>query len=165
MTETTTRYMRLIRHAKSADPKIGQTDFDRALNKRGRHDGETMQTWFSRQPHKASWVWSSAAVRAKLTAAYVTSGFNATFVEDRRLYLASAEALLDVLKSTPEDVVSVAVVAHNPGLTHLVNVLGDGPVTDNLVTFGTALFSTELAWHDLRPGAAQFVSLDTPKTI
>ena len=157
--------MRLIRHAKSADPKIGQTDFDRALNKRGRHDGETMHTWFSRQPHKASWVWSRAAVRAKLTAAYVTSGFNATFVEDRRLYLASAEALLDVLKSTPEDVVSVAVVAHNPGLTHLVNVLGDGPVTDNLVTFGTALFSTELAWHDLRPGAAQFVSLDTPKTI
>ena len=70
-----------------------------------------------------------------------------------------------MLKSTPEDVVSVAVVAHNPGLTHLANVLAEDPVTDNLVTFGTALFSTELDWHDLRPGAARFISLDTPKTI
>lgn len=165
MTETTTRYIRLIRHAKSADPEVGQPDFDRALNKRGRRDGETMQAWFSQQPHKSTWVWSSAAVRAKLTAAYVTSGFNATFVEDKRLYLASADALLDVLQSTPEEVESVAVVAHNPGLTHLANVLGSSQITDNLVTFGTVLFSTQQDWRDLRPGQATFISLDSPKTI
>ncbi|XOV84401.1 MAG: histidine phosphatase family protein [bacterium] len=165
MTETITRYIRLIRHAKSAEPKAGQPDFDRALNKRGRRDGEAMQAWFSQQPHKASWVWSSPAVRAELTAAYVTSGFNATFVEDRRLYLASADVLLDVLQSTPAEVESVAVVAHNPGLTHLANVLGKSHVTDNLVTFGTVLFATEHGWHDLRPGQATCISLDTPKTI
>ena len=124
-----------------------------------------MQAWFSEQPHPCTWIWSSAAVRAKLTAGYVTSGFNATFVEDRRLYLATAEALLDVLKSTPGDVSSVAVVAHNPGLTHLANLLGKAFVTDNLATFGTVLFSTQQAWSDLSPRCATFISLNTPKTI
>lgn len=165
MTELQTRYIWLIRHAKSADGKVGQTDFDRSLNKRGSRDGKNMQTWLSQQAHPASWVWSSPAVRAKLTAGFVTSGFNATFVEDIRLYLASADMLMEVLQTTPEDVSSVAIVAHNPGLTHLINSLGQTHVTDNLVTFGTALFSTQQSWADLQTGQAELITLQTPKSL
>ncbi len=165
MTEQQTRYIWLIRHGKSADAKVGQVDFDRSLNKRGNRDGHHMQTWLSQQAHPASWVWSSPAVRAKLTAGYVTSGFNATFVEDLRLYLASAEMLMEVLQTTPEDVSSVAIVAHNPGLTHLVNSLGQAHVTDNLVTFGTALFCTQQSWADLQLGQSQLITLQTPKSL
>ena len=158
-------YIWIIRHGKSADGKLGQSDHDRPLNKRGERDGVAMRAWLAIQDHPAAWVWSSSAVRAKLTAAYVTSGFNATFVEEPGLYLASPESVLSCLQSTPGDVTSVALVAHNPGLTQVVNQLGASPVTQNLVTFGTALFATPQPWSELTFGSAELLSLHSPKTI
>ena len=159
------RYIWIIRHGKSADAEGGQRDHERPLNKRGERDGGTMRDWLAAQDHPAQWVWCSSATRAKLTAAYVTSAFNAAFVEDSNLYLASQDNVLGCLRSTPADVSSVAVVAHNPGLTYLVNQLGRAPVTDNLVTFGTALFVTEGEWVDLNFGCAELLSLHSPKTL
>jgi phosphohistidine phosphatase len=159
------RYIWVIRHGKSADAERGQQDHDRPLNKRGERDGSTMRDWLSTQDHPAQWVWCSSAVRAKLTAAYVTSAFNATFVEESSLYLANPDSVLSCLRATPTEVSSVAVVAHNPGLTYLVNQLGSEFVTDNLVTFGTALFATECDWADLNFGGAKLLSLHSPKTI
>ena len=163
------RYIWIIRHGKSADAEGGQQDHDRPLNKRGERDGGTMQAWLAAQDHPAQWVWCSSAVRAKLTAAYVTSAFNATFAEEPNLYLANPESVLNCLRATPAEVSSVAVVAHNPGLTYLVNQLNSKtstePVTNNLVTFGTALFATESDWVDLNFGCADLLSLHSPKTL
>lgn len=159
------RYIWVIRHGKSADGEAGQTDHERVLNKRGERDGLAMRDWLGQQAHPAQWVWSSSAVRAKLTAGFVTTGFGATFVEEPDLYLASADTVLNTLRATPADVSSVAVVAHNPGLTYLVNMLGAQPVTNNLVTFGTALFKTDRDWPDLTANCAELISLNTPKTI
>jgi len=166
LNEDDLRYVWVIRHGKSAEGERGQSDHDRPLNARGERDGITMRAWLAQQPHPAQWVWSSTAVRAKSTAAYVCTGFNATLVEEPGLYLASAERVLECLQGSPSDVSSVAVVGHNPGLTYLVNLLGAAPVTDNLVTWGSALFSTQApVWSDLRFGCAELISLQTPKTI
>lgn len=161
----TERYIWIIRHGKSADGKVGQKDFDRPLSKRGERDGQAMQAWLAKQPHPAQWVWSSTAVRAELTASYVTAAFNATFVPEPQLYLASAETALSCLQATPADVQRVALVAHNPGLTHLVNLLSKQPITDNLVTFGTALFKTNVPWQELAFGTAELICLQTPKML
>ncbi len=159
------RYIWVIRHGKSADGAPGQSDHERPLNHRGERDGAAMQAWYAQQAHPAQWVWSSTAVRAKLTATYVTGGFNATFVEEPKLYLASAESVLSCLRATPPELNSVAVVAHNPGLTHFVNLIGHNHVTDNLVTFGTAVFATASSWADLHFGCAEFIQLTSPKTL
>ena len=81
------------------------------------------------------------------------------------LYLASPDTIVDVLRSTPPSVESVAIVAHNPGLTYATNLLGPESITDNLVTFGVAMFAYENDWTSLTPGHCHFVSLNTPKTI
>jgi phosphohistidine phosphatase len=160
------RHIWVIRHGKSAEGEPGQADHDRPLNKRGERDGKAMRAWLARQPHPAQWVWCSSAVRAKLTAAYATAAFNATCVEESGLYLASAEGVLSCLQATPDDVASVAVVAHNPGLTHLVNLLGTHSVTDNLVTWGTALFSAAAEhWSQVEFGSAELLDLQTPKNL
>jgi len=158
-------YIWIIRHGKSAEGEIGQSDHDRVLNKRGKRDGTNMRNWFAQQDHPAQWLWSSSAVRAKLTSAYVAAGFNTTLVEQPVLYLASQQSVLSCLQSTPGDVTSVALVAHNPGLTHFVNKLGANPITQNLVTFGTALFATTQSWPELTFGSAELISLQSPKTI
>lgn len=159
------RHIWVIRHGKSADGAPGMSDHDRPLNQRGQHNGATMCSWYAAQPHPAQWIWCSSAVRAQQTAAFVARGFNAPVVNEPDLYLAPAERLLDCLQRTPQDIGCVAVVAHNPGLTHLVNLLCGDAVTDNLVTFGSAFFRTHSDWADLRFGGAELISLHTPKTI
>ncbi len=158
----TTRHIRLIRHGKSA---AGGADRARPLNDRGRADGAAMQQWLSRQPHAVSWVWSSDAERAHSTAEFVAAATGARLILEPALYLADAETLLSCLRQTPPQVTSTALVAHNPGMTYCANLLSPAPVTDNLVTFGTALFEFQGDWPDLNFGNAELISLDVPRQI
>ncbi len=158
----------LIRHAKSSWGEAGVTDFDRPLNGRGKRDGPHMAAWFAKQSDPATWIWSSSARRALATTCFVQSGFgveDGALTELDELYLADSETLLDVIRRTPSEIRSAAVVAHNPGLTHLVNVLGQKPVTDNLPTFGIARFDCAGDWHSLSSGACTMELLAAPKTI
>ena len=156
------RYLWIIRHAKSAD---GSQDHARGLNARGEADGKRMQAWYSAQTNQAAWIWSSNAKRAMLTANFVARGFGGQVIPNPELYLAGPEAVLDCLRTTPKGVDVVAVVAHNPGLTHCVNLLGPDHITDNLVTFGSVLFRTKSAWQDLQLGQCELISQISPKQI
>ena len=125
-----------------------------------------MQAWYAKQTHQASWIWSSSAVRARTTAAFVADGFSGQIIEEPDLYLSAPETLLSFLASTPDDEGCAAVVAHNPGLTYLVNLLSQNPVTDNLVTFGSVLFRSDIdSWQDLRFGNCEMVTYAVPKNL
>ena len=147
------------------EPAKGEADHERCLSDRGERDGELMQAHFAAHPNPAEWIWSSSAARALATAHYLAEGFMATVTTAPELYLASPETALNVLRSTPANVQSVALVAHNPGLTYLSNLLGAETVTDNLPTFGTTLFATEVEWSSLQFHHSHFMSLTTPKSI
>ena len=159
----------IIRHAKSSWAEPRQTDFERPLNKRGNADGPRMARWLAYQADPATWIWSSDAARALATAEFVARGFaeaNPQVVADHRLYHPSLESVCEVLRETPSDHSSVAVVAHNPGLTYLVNHLAHERVLDNLPTFGIAQFSVAgEAWADFGPAMTTFASLTAPKTL
>jgi phosphohistidine phosphatase len=158
----------LIRHAKSDWSTPGQSDFDRPLNDRGRRDGPRMAHWLGRQSKPAGWIWCSDAVRARSTAEFVLDGFGPArpeLVLEHRLYLADPDQLLDVLRETPDSVESAALIAHNPGLTELVNLLAGEPVLDNLPTFGVAAFRVQRPWVELRFGAGRLLELMSPKRL
>ena len=159
------RYVWLIRHGKSSDGAPGKADHERPLNPRGEADGQLMQDWYAAHPNPAEWIWASSAIRAQLTTEYVAQGFSSPQTTAPELYLSSPETILDVLRATPNGVQSVAVVAHNPGLTYLANLLSAESVTDNLVTFGSALFATEADWSNLAFHHNHFMSIQTPKGI
>lgn len=162
------RTLWLIRHAKSDWSEPGSRDFDRPLNARGLRDGPRMARWLATQADPATWIWTSDALRARTTAEFVLEGFRAvspTLVADHRLYLADPDQLLDVLRETPPNVRSVALVAHNPGLTELVNLLGARPRLDNLPTLGIAAFRVTGPWPDLVPGACALLDLMSPKRL
>ena len=158
----------LIRHAKSDWTTAARRDFDRPLNRRGERDGPRMARWLSSQQYPASWVWTSDAVRALATAEFVMSGFRAaapTLAAEHRLYDAAPEQLLTVIQETPADQQSVAVVAHNPGLTYLVNLLCGEQITENLPTFGIARMQVDTPWSGLAFGTAHLDLLTSPKRI
>jgi phosphohistidine phosphatase len=156
----------IIRHAKSSWAEEGQADFDRPLKGRGKKDGKRMVRWMREQEAKPAQIIASDAARASATAVFVSEGYGVPIDRvrfDHRLYAASADVLLTVLREVPQDVASVAVVAHNPELTDLVNTLAGEKVTEKLPTFGIAMLNVPVPWRELSFGCATFIALHTPK--
>lgn len=158
----------LHRHAKSSWGDPGARDFDRPLNKRGNRDALDMSRWLSAQSDPPTWLWTSDAVRALATARVVQAAFGMDddhLIEVHELYLAPPELLLDVLRRTPAGVTSVALVAHNPGITEALNLLTGIEVTVNLPTFGTARLDYDGDWAQLRFGHCAIDLLTSPKLL
>lgn len=156
----------LIRHAKSDWDDPSRRDFDRGLNGRGRRDAPEMgRRLAARQIMPDAFVVSTAR-RARATAQLISGelGFPADQIGFRdELYLASPEVMLDVIRQTPEDVETLALVAHNPGMTELASRLAGGGQIDNMPTCAIATF--ELPIDDWREAGrqARLVDFDYPK--
>ena len=158
----------VIRHAKSSWADPGQADFDRPLNERGKKDGKRMIRWMSEQAQKPRWIFSSDAARTRATAEFVRKGYSVPaehllFVH--RIYEASPETLLDVVREISDDCPSAALVGHNPGSSEFVNAMAGERVIDDLPTFGIALLQVPSRWLDARWGCAKLVALHVPKDL
>lgn len=157
----------LVRHAKSDWNSAAASDFERPLNARGERDGPRMAHWLAGQTDPAGWIWTSDAARALATTRFVTRGFataNPEAVPEHRLYLATASGILDVIRGTPPDQTTVAVVGHNPGMTELLNRLTGSVVTDNLPTFGIARLEVG-PWAELAFESAVLDFWTSPKRL
>lgn len=115
----------LLRHAKSGggDPVAG--DFDRPLNAKGRKAARTVGRELCAQGIGFDAVVASPAVRVVETVADVGEGYGVPIrpVYDARLYLASAQTLLDLVREADDRVDRLLLVGHNPGLERLAMLL------------------------------------------
>ena len=123
----------LLRHAKSGWDDPVARDFDRPLNPRGRRAAATMGRHLRDLGLAFDGVIASPAVRVRETIDEVERGYGRRLspVWDRRLYLASAATLLDVVHEAAGDAARLLLVGHNPGLEDLVLALvpdDDGPL-------------------------------------
>lgn len=165
----------LLRHAKSGwnDPAL--RDYDRSLNAKGRRAaamvGRHMRTLDLGFDH----VVASPAVRVTETLDEVITGYGRTLAPlwDRRVYLASAVTLLDVVRETPAEIDRVLLVGHNPGLEDLVLMLvpgGDGPLRDAVEekypTASLAEMTFAIAdWVDAASGGAHLTRFVRPRDL
>jgi len=115
----------ILRHAKSswADPKLA--DIDRPLNKRGKRDAPRIGSLLRKNDLVPDLILSSPAVRARLTAEAVAeaSGYEGEIEFEDNFYPGNPEDYIEVLQALPDDVNSVMVVGHNPGLEELLETL------------------------------------------
>ena len=156
----------LIRHAKSSWADPGLRDFDRPLNDRGKRDGPLMQAWLARQSFGPALIRTSDAARAQATAAFVQGAFPEARLEaDRRLYGASPETMAKIVRETPAELESLALVAHNPGMTQCINLLAGRQAIDDLPTFGIARFQWSGDGSDLGREQAILEFLMTPRML
>lgn len=117
----------LLRHAKSSWDDPGMTDHARPLNARGRRAAGAMRTAIVGLGLAPELVLVSSARRTLQTAEALEPWAAIPRIEPLdRLYLASAEQLLEVLNGVDDATRSVLVVAHNPGLHTLALRLDDG---------------------------------------
>jgi len=142
----------ILRHAKSDWDDRRLSDHDRPLNKRGLRDAPMLGLLMQQESIVPNRIIASSAKRAMQTAELV--GGKIGFPADRlhtepELYLASTEKLLNVAARCDNKIEHLMLVAHNPGMTYLVNEISDVTL-DNLPTCG--LFCIELDienWQDV----------------
>jgi phosphohistidine phosphatase len=116
-----TRTLVLLRHAKS-DWTHDVADVDRPLAKRGRRQAPEAGRWLAAHLGHIDLAVVSPARRARSTWELVAEELPAaTQVRlDERVYAASADQLLRLVRELPDDRRTVALVGHNPGLEELV---------------------------------------------
>ncbi len=134
------RSVLLMRHAKSSWKAAELSDHDRPLNSRGLRDVPRMAEWLLEQTCQPDWCLSSTATRARTTAAGLREACGNRFAHEQvsRLYLATAEEIVNVLRELPDEVTAPLIVAHNPGLQDLAMLWSGLPrrfPTASLVAF------------------------------
>ena len=163
----------LLRHAKSSWDDSVQRDFDRPLNQRGRKAARTIGREMQANGLRYDKVLASPAVRVVETLAEVGGGYGRAFEPDydKRVYLASAEALLEFVQATEDSVSTLLIVGHNPGLENLVLLLAeDGPLrAEVLVKYPTASLA-EIAlpverWSEAREGLGTLTRFIRPRDL
>lgn len=153
------RTLVVVRHAKS-DWTNDLPDDQRPLNPRGRREAPLIGTWVAEHLGTVDLVLCSTAVRARETLS--RSGLTATEVRhDERVYAAGPQDLMSVVDEVSDDLGTVALVGHNPGLSELVGVLTGEAV--ELKTSATAVVTWQGGWPDVWARSASLVSHVTPR--
>lgn len=171
----------LLRHAKSGWDDPSARDFDRALNQRGERAGAMMGRHLRAEGLRFDHVVASPAVRVVQTIGCVALGYGEPIEPewDRRIYLASAATLLDIVNALPDAFNRVLVVGHNPGLEDLALMLvpdaapargGEPSLRDEIETkYPTASLAQidfdGARWRDVLAGAGNLVRFIRPRDL
>lgn len=114
------RRLVLLRHAKSAWP-LNVPDIDRPLNERGTRDAPAAGRWISESVGECDLIVVSPALRTRQTVDLLAQTWSTTpeIIVDDRVYEAHWTTLAAVIATLPEQVRSVLLVGHNPGVSEL----------------------------------------------
>lgn len=156
----------IIRHAKSDQSFFGN-DFERPLNERGQSDAPVMAKRLLGKNIKIDALVSSPAIRAKQTAMLFAENLNlpaSDIIFISALYHAPAAVFYEEIAGLPDHFDSVAVFAHNPGITYFVNSLDTGIEVNNMPTCAIFAVSANIThWTGFAKAAKSFLFYDYPK--
>jgi len=158
------RELYILRHGKS-DWQAGDRDHDRPLKQRGMEAARTIGRLLRVTRCEPDRVLSSSAVRARETAELVVEagGFGCGVEIDPRLYDASLDTWLGVVRATDDRVLRLLVAGHQPACSEVIEHL-----TGAVVEFPTAALArldVGSSWRRLNPRTTRLAWLVTPKLI
>ena len=166
----------LLRHAKSGWDDPVARDFDRPLNPKGQRAAQAVGKHMRGLGLAFDHVAASPAVRVVETLDHVATGYGSDLAPhwDKRIYLASASTLLDIVHELPEGADSALLVGHNPGLEDLVFDLcpddGTSPLRDlvweKYPTAAIARMELNIAhWADVERRCGQLTHFIRPRDL
>ena len=164
----------LLRHAKASAGGAGLSDRDRPLSPRGRDAAERIGRHLAEREVRPELVLCSPALRTRETIELVQKGLGVALTVDleEELYLASERDLRKRIEQTADDVTSVMLVGHNPGLGELALRLAVRGVRDALAALREKVPTGALAefridsqrWRQFARGC-ELVAFVTPKAL
>ena len=166
------RRLLLLRHAKAERSQSGGRDHDRVLTERGRADARKLGLYLARHAFVPDRAVVSTAARTRETWALLATAFAkapaAKF--DERIYDATPQAILEIIKDTGPTTGTLLVIGHNPSLQELAAMLiasGDIDARERLgEDFPTsALAAISFAvedWNSVHPRGGRLEHFVTP---
>lgn len=165
----------LLRHAKSSWDDPGLKDEERPLNERGFRAATVMGLYFAQCGFRPDVILCSSARRALETLDQIRprlAGKPALTI-DKAIYRADSKALLELVRSLPEETGSVLVVGHNPALEEFAVSLAGGGAKDarermeqKYPTCALAIFSLpKQPWGEIDWKKAELRSFTSPKEL
>lgn len=168
--ENTLRTLWLLRHAKS-DWDTGAPDHERPLNERGVRDAGAAGRLLASRGWRPDLVLCSSALRTRQTwERAAAAGAQAGQVRiERRIYAASEESLLDLVRETDPAVAGLLLVGHGPGVPDLADRLGVRPepaelwrrLDDKFPTSAVAVLRFDTEWSDVDAG--ELIAYEIPR--
>lgn len=159
----------LFRHAKSSWNYPELSDFERPLNSRGKNDAPKMGKWLKNNIGRPDLVLTSPSVRTLATISKAGHEWGLKgddYKTHPRLYHAEPEELHEIIRSCKEDVNSLVVVGHNPGLTGFANSLCPEEAIANLPTCGVFAVKFDVkSWKEASSENALFWFFQYPKKL
>lgn len=115
----------LMRHAKSSWDNSRLTDYERPLNERGRRDAPRMGRLLRHEDLTPDLIITSSAKRAATTAELVALelALDSDIRYTEMLYLADPDAYIRQARQVGDDIETLLMVGHNPGIQELVEQL------------------------------------------
>jgi phosphohistidine phosphatase len=170
MTADSPRTLVLLRHAKADWPSV--PDHERPLADRGRLDSPAAGRRFADDGISVDLALCSTAARTRETwklAAHEMPHRPKTVYEER-LYEASLDDLFALVNQTPDDIGSLLLIGHNPGMHALADALagsaeGDALTRMKRIGFPTAAFAVLTfsgSWKSLEHGVGTLTGFWTP---
>ena len=162
----------LLRHAKSSwdDPTLA--DHDRPLAPRGRRAAKVMAKHLGREGISPELVLCSPSRRTRQTLKRLAPalGKKPTSGSIPRSTRPRQADLLEVLHEVPDEVESVMLIGHNPGIQDLALSLArpgseSARVRSKFPTAALATLELNGTWRELAPGSAELVSFVKPKEL
>jgi phosphohistidine phosphatase len=155
----------LVRHAKSSWD-FNNEDFDRPLNDRGHKNAPEMAKRLLKKDIDIDAFVSSPAVRAFTTAEYFAKAYDVKskhIITIPSLYEAAPEIFYSVIEEMNDDLKTIAIFSHNPGITDFINQQTNTRI-DDMPTCGIFAIKADIKhWKDYRTAEKEFWFFDYPK--
>src|SRR5690606_28479374 len=136
---------------------------------RGERDAPAMAARLAARAQRPDSILTSHARRARMTARAFAErrDLPEDIVRvDRRLYLAPADVVLDVLRSQDDRLSHVLAVGHNPGISEAAIRLVPGLPYQSLPTSAVVAIAVDAErWTRLEPSVCRLLYCETPKQL
>ncbi|MFE3446622.1 SixA phosphatase family protein [Nocardia sp. NPDC059180] len=156
------RTLILMRHGKSAYPD-GVDDHERPLAPRGLREAGLAGQWLRETQPPIDAVRCSTATRTRETLA--ATGVTAPVVYERGIYEASPQTLIELVQLSDDDVATLLVIGHAPGMPwtawELAGNRDSTPAIELSRKFPTsalAVLRFDRPWTEVDPGTGDLVS-------
>ena len=154
------RVVLLIRHAHAGLAPAGGSDHDRPLTSVGAQQATALGAWLSEERKmRIGHFLASTALRAGATADAIATAIGGGDAEravtrEAGLYNSSLDAFLAIIAASPPGADAVALVGHNPTISHVATWLAGTPVS--LPPAGAAEIQVDIdGWTDIIAAAGR----------
>ncbi|MBF6211469.1 histidine phosphatase family protein [Nocardia puris] len=161
------RTLILMRHGKSGYPE-GVGDHERPLAPRGLREAGLAGDWLRATQPPIDAVRCSTAVRTRETLA--ATGVTAPVVYERGIYEASPNTLIELVQLADDDVRTLMLIGHAPGMPWTAWELAANRDSDAAVELSRKFPTSALAvlefhhpWAEIHPGSGELTTFHIPR--